>query len=109
MHARPRIINIARFLDGNDAVIQIPVRSRTLKALRGYLASRFEPGREYTESEVMEVLEPIAGTIDATVLRRLLIDHQELCRTADCSTYWLAKDAEQKPWVLRRKAVLECD
>ena len=101
MHAQPRVINIAKFLDRDGAVLHIPTKPRTQSALRGYLISRFEAGREYSETEVSELLEPLAGRYDAIVLRRLLIDGRELCRNAGNARYWVAGEQEPVRWIWR--------
>ncbi len=101
MHARPRIINIAKFLDRDGAVLHIPTKPRTQRALRGYLISRFEAGREYSETEVSELLAPLAGRYDAIVLRRLLIDGRELCRNTGSARYWVAEEPETVGWTWR--------
>ncbi|MFC9711257.1 DUF2087 domain-containing protein [Paenibacillus sp. NPDC056933] len=56
------------------------------------IAKRFEPGQQYTEKQVNELLKQTYG--DYVELRRYMIDFGLLVRKEDGSRYWLANDAD---------------
>jgi hypothetical protein len=57
-------------------------------AVRAYLASKFEPGRAYTEPEVNAILNNWTAFRDWELLRRELFNHGFLNRYKDGSKYW---------------------
>ena len=58
------------------------------KAVIDYLATRFEPGIEYSEAEVNDVLNTWHLFGDHALLRRELFDAHWLNRTRDGHRYW---------------------
>ncbi len=58
----------------------LPRREAFLAAACGFLAERFERGRDYAESDVNEILRGDAP--DPATLRRLLVDRGLLTRSA---------------------------
>jgi hypothetical protein len=54
-----------------------------------YLAARFEPGRDYRERDVNELLLRWHTFGDWALLRRLLFDWRFLDRERDGSRYWV--------------------
>ena len=64
----------------------LPRRPAMLRAACAFLADRFDPGREYPESEVNALLAGDAP--DHATLRRLLVDHGYLDRSS--GVYWRA-------------------
>ena len=72
-HAR-----FAFFRDGR--LTSLPARLPVRLAALTILADRFEPGRDYAEREVSELL--AADAPDHATLRRLLVDHGLLERRA---------------------------
>ena len=80
--------NIAVFLDKNGRIEQIPVPNRTKVPLLRYLAEKFEPGRDYTEKEINQLIADWHTFNDYFILRRLLVDYGLLCRVPDGSRYW---------------------
>jgi hypothetical protein len=66
-----------------------PVKRRLWATTAAYLARRFEPGREYTEREVNEILQDAHTFADHALLRRMLCDLGYLARERDGSRYWL--------------------
>lgn len=54
-----------------------------------WLAGKFEPGKQYTEREINEILKPIHP--DYARLRRELIDFKFLEREPGGGLYWLAQ------------------
>lgn len=51
------------------------------------IAQEFQPGRQYSEQEVNEILSSIYE--DFATLRRYLVEYGWLGRERDCSAYWL--------------------
>ncbi|WP_426453255.1 DUF2087 domain-containing protein [Paenibacillus sp. S-38] len=67
-----------------------PGKESTRIRIAGLLAQRFEPGRQYTEKEVGEVLEQ--AWPDYAVLRRYMVEYGFMERRDDGSAYWLAEE-----------------
>ncbi|NPV93187.1 MAG: DUF2087 domain-containing protein [Firmicutes bacterium] len=71
-----------------NRISRIPKKQkRRLGLLRRVIAS-FEPGREYTEKEVNELLREVYP--DYVELRRCLVDDRLLDRLPDGSRYWVS-------------------
>jgi hypothetical protein len=64
----------------NGRLKALPARAAQRGIVLDYLAERFEPGRDYTEPEVNELL--AAYYDDYVTARRLLVDEQLLQRSA---------------------------
>jgi hypothetical protein len=73
---------LARFFRG-DRLETVPARAVDRAAVLAYLASFFEPGREYAEADVNLILGHVHR--DFASLRRYLIDERFLAR--DHGTY----------------------
>ena len=71
---------LRNFVRGDGRVVSLPVRSAKRKLLLEYVATRFEPDREYAEREVNAVLEQVHD--DHVALRRYLVDEGLLERDA---------------------------
>ncbi len=71
--------------DGRIAVV--PAKRARRRLLLDQVAQAFEPGRQYPESAVDEILKTIFD--DHCALRRYLVDESFLSRTAD-GVYWRA-------------------
>ena len=69
---------------------QIPAKEKKLVAVLRWLATRFEPGREYTEREVNAIIEQVHP--DYATLRRELVDFHFLERQGGGGVYWRALD-----------------
>ncbi len=54
-----------------------------------HIVKKFDPNKEYIESEVNDILEEVFD--DFVTLRRALVDYRFMERTKDCSRYWLKK------------------
>jgi hypothetical protein len=82
-----------RRLLANGPLAGVPRKPSDQRLLAALAASRFDPGREYREREVNEVLdawlrsfcEP--GGVDHVTLRRLLVDSRLMSRTSSGSSY----------------------
>jgi biotin operon repressor len=70
------------------ALKHIPTKESKLLVVLRWLAGRFEPGTQYTEREVNEILKPVHA--DYARLRRELINFHFLEREPGGSLYWLA-------------------
>ena len=82
-------INIKVFLDAEGRIRQIPAPHKKKLAVLSYLAEKIEPGRQYGEKEVNQIIQHWHTFNDYFLLRRLLIDHKFLGRLADGSAYWV--------------------
>ena len=80
---------IKSFLDEQGRLISYPAKRKRQIFAFFYLASKFEPGRLYTEKEVNEILKAWHTFDDWAILRRELLVCRFLCRKPDCSAYWL--------------------
>ena len=80
---------IKSFLDDNGRLISYPAKRKRQIYTLFYLASKFEPGKRYTEKEVNEILNKWHTFNDWAMLRRDLYDCQFLNRKSDCSEYWM--------------------
>mgnify|MGYP005844016439 CR=1 FL=1 len=78
------------YLDTEGRVTCWPSRQRRAaqRAVLDYLAARFEPGREYTEREVNDLLRSRHTFDDWALLRRELFEQGYLNRARDGSVYW---------------------
>jgi hypothetical protein len=71
---------LRNFMDGEGHLDALPVRSTKRRLVLEYVATRFEPKREYGEREVNAVLEEVHD--DYVTLRRYLVDEGLLERDA---------------------------
>lgn len=77
------------FMDDQGRLTQWPARLKIKRMAIDYLASRFAPGREYTEREVNELLLDWHTFGDWALLRRLLCDWRYMERERDGTRYRL--------------------
>ncbi len=81
---------LKRFVDRRGRLTMWPpARQRDKLLVLEYLASKFEPGRLYSEKEVNDLLLLNATIKDYAVLRRALYEYRFLNRKRDGSLYWL--------------------
>ncbi|GAB4529229.1 MAG: DUF2087 domain-containing protein [Anaerolineae bacterium] len=82
---------IDKYLDGEGRVTRWPLRKnkQDQDIVLAYLATKFEPGRVYTEIEVNEVLKQYHTFNDWAVLRRELFERGMLNRSKDGAEYWV--------------------
>lgn len=83
-------VRIQPFFDGEGRLLKLPRRRDARLAALAVLAEAFEVGREYTEPEVNRIVDERHTFGDYFLLRRELVDHGFLCRTASGSRYWRA-------------------
>jgi len=79
------------FMDDEGRLTQWPVRQKVQRMAVEYLASRFEPGREYNEREVNELLRGWHTFGDWALLRRWLCDWRYMERERDGTRYRLRR------------------
>jgi hypothetical protein len=88
-------IAVLRRLLANGRLTAMPKRPADQELVARLAAARFEPGREYREAEVNEILvawlEHLSAPfgVDHVALRRLLVDSRLLVRTSTGSAYRL--------------------
>ena len=78
---------LAPFLDQDGRLISLPAKHKKKLAALWYLAGKIEGQRQYTESEINDLLDAWTQFHDPATLRRELYNKQLLNRTADCSRY----------------------
>ncbi|MGI8824896.1 MAG: DUF2087 domain-containing protein [Chloroflexota bacterium] len=79
-----------RFLDDEGRLSAWPAKRHDQGLVLTYLAGHFNPDREYSESDVNEILSRRHAWEDAATLRRALIDDRLMERSRDGSRYWRA-------------------
>ena len=83
------------FVDVDGRISQWPSRVKVQRMAVAFLARRFEPGRDYTETEVNMLLMDGHTFADWALLRRLLCSWRFLGRESDCSRYWVRPEAAE--------------
>ncbi len=71
---------LRNFVDADGRIRELPARAAKRELVLEYVATRFEPGREYAEHQVNEILLGLHD--DHVTLRRLLVDAGFLTRAA---------------------------
>ena len=69
---------LRNFVDADGRIRELPARAAKRELVLEYVAARFEPGREYAEKQVNEILLELHD--DYVTLRRLLVDAGLLTR-----------------------------
>ena len=72
-----------------------PKRPMRLIAL-SKIAERFEPGKQYKEKEVNEVIKAAIAFNDVELIRRELFEYKFLGQQRDGSAYWLEEGWREK-------------
>lgn len=96
---------VARFLDPDGRVAQMPAKQSTLIKVLAYIAQAFSPDRDYTEGEVNEICTSMHSFNDFHRVRRDLVDFKFLSREKDGSRYWVPKSDDCIPKNLKHKPV----
>jgi DNA-binding HxlR family transcriptional regulator len=91
--------DVRRFLNANGRLVSWPAKRKDQLPVLAYLATRFEPGREYSEKEVNALLNQWHDYNDPAILRRSLYDEGLLGRTSDGSRYWRISETMAAPVV----------
>lgn len=79
------------FLDSNGRLTAVPSKHKKKLVALWYMAEKFDAGRQYTETEINDLLDEWTLFHDPATLRRELYNKMLLNRTADCSCYWRAE------------------
>lgn len=98
---------IKQFLNADNKLKQLP-KKRDLQILSlFYLASKFTPGKRYTEKDVNETLNAWHTFDDWAILRRYLCECGFLIRSSDGAEYRLAEPQPEMPefeeWIRGKK------
>lgn len=83
---------LKRFLDQQGRLIDYPVKFKKQIYALFYLASKFQPGRRYSEAEINEILKEWHTFDDWAMLRRDMCDRHFFGREADGLEYWLKEN-----------------
>jgi len=83
--------DLRRYLDAAGRIVMWPPKRPQQQQLLRYLAEKFEAEREYTESEVNEVLQQWSEAMDHATLRREMYNEHLLERARNGSRYWKGK------------------
>lgn len=73
----------------NGVIVYMPAKLKAQKVIVRWLATLFETGRNYTESEVNQILKSVYEP-DFVSLRRDMVESKHLAREKNGSRYWLA-------------------
>ncbi len=76
------------FLNEQMQLTALPVKRRKKRLALYYLATKFAPGRTYTESEVNGLLNGWHTFFDPATVRRELYNNRLLERSPDGRSYW---------------------
>lgn len=89
---------ISSYFDDDGRLANWPAKKRRAQrdAILRHLAEVFEPGRQYSERDVNEVLKSQMTYADHVLIRRELFDAKLLDRTPDGSAYWRVALAFEK-------------
>ncbi|MFZ0548823.1 MAG: DUF2087 domain-containing protein, partial [Candidatus Promineifilaceae bacterium] len=72
------------FLDKNQRITAIPAQYKKQMVLVRWMSEKFEPGQEYTEREVNDIIKQHHE--DSAWFRRFMVDHKMMAR--EKSIYW---------------------
>ena len=81
---------LASFTTPEGRIRALPMQEKKFQVLLRYVLKSIEPGKQYTEKQLNEVL---AGFYEDTAsLRRGMIEYKMMARAADGSAYWRLPD-----------------
>lgn len=80
---------LKRFLDSENRLKQMPSKYKMKLYAMYYLASKLEPGKQYTEMELNEALGQWNTFGDPATIRREMFDFQLIDRERSGRAYWL--------------------
>ena len=87
------IQEIKSFMNESGQLVALPSKYKKKLIAYYYLATKIEVGRQYTESDINDVLNQWTIFRDSATLRREMYNKHLLNRTNDCRYYW--KEEEQ--------------
>jgi len=88
--------SIARFLDAEGRIRQLPAKYAVRELVLAYLAEKFEWGKDYTEQDVNAIIGAWHTFHDYFLLRRELIESKHLLRTPNGARYWRNPDKKKE-------------
>lgn len=93
---RVNVPSLYLFLDNLGRIKYIPMKKNTegLMAILLYLATKFELNKQYTESQVNQIIQQWTHDQDYVSIRRELIGRNLLARENDGSAYWLLEEID---------------
>jgi predicted transcriptional regulator len=77
---------MAAFTDREGKVIAFPEKEKKLLVILTYIVKSFEPGKQYTEKEVNEIL--LRFNKDTAFMRRSLVEYKLMAREGGGGSYW---------------------
>ena len=89
------IQEIKSFMNESGQLVALPSKYKKKLIAYYYLATKIEVGRQYTESDINDVLNQWTVFRDSATLRREMYNKHLLNRTNDGRYYW--KEEEQLP------------
>ena len=87
------IQELKTLMNENKQLVSLPAKYKKKLIAYYYLATKIEVGRQYTESDLNDVLNQWTLFHDPATLRREMYNKHLLNRTNDCRYYW--KEEEQ--------------
>ena len=84
--------SLDNFLDGEGRLVKFPAKHLMQQEALAYLAGKFQPGQDYTEKEVNELLLQWHTFGDPATLRRELYDNRYMDRDPYGQSYRLAEE-----------------
>ena len=91
MEAKIEKLNLESIIDKNGIVIRWPKKKEEKLAVLNYLITKFEPGLEYKELQVNQILKQWHSFGDYALLRRELYDNFLMDRNPEKGVYWVQK------------------
>jgi hypothetical protein len=84
---------LSDFFQADRRLKSIPAQEKKLLVVLGHIAQSFEPGVDYPEARVNEIL--LGFHEDTALLRRYLVDYGFLAREGGGGDYWRAEEEER--------------
>ena len=85
-------LELKSYMNENGQLVALPAKYKKKLIAYYYLATKFEVGQQYAESNVNDILNEWTVFRDPATIRRELCIKQLLNRTNDCKWYWKAEE-----------------
>lgn len=76
------------YFDENGLLKQYPSKKPVREIVLARIAVKIEPGKDYTEKEINQIIRDQIAFSDIELIRRELFDYAYLNRERDGSRYW---------------------
>lgn len=76
------------FMDEDGRITALPVKYKRRLIIYYYISEKIEAGKNYTESEINDILDSWTLFHDPATLRRGMFELSLLNRSEDCREYW---------------------